>query len=59
MEYILNIYRKENNPNYSPKSQPYGREEQSEYLINELALTVILKEEEFIAIKKAVIEVIK
>ena len=60
MNYKLTVIRYESNPKYSPCSDPYyKRQEEPEFLTNETALTVTLKEEEFIAIKKAVIEVIK
>lgn len=59
MEYKLNIIRQEKNPKWSPKQNSYDRNEESEWLYYDTVLDVLLKEEEFIAIKKAVIEVIK
>lgn len=61
MNYKLNIARFEKNPKWCPQINPYEsrRQEEPEYLVNEEALTVTLTEEEFVAIKKAVIEVIK
>lgn len=58
MEYKLIINRFEKNPNYKAKRDPY-RKAEPEYLEHKQALEVILTEEEFLAVKKAVIEVIK
>lgn len=60
MEYKLTVIKQECNPKYSPCRDQYDRRpEEPEFLINETMLIVNLKEEEFVAIKKAVIEVIK
>lgn len=60
MEYRLTVNKYELNPKYSPAQYPYSREqEQSQYLVNQDILIVSLTEEEFVAIKKAVIEIIK
>jgi hypothetical protein len=60
MEYQLTIMKQERNPKWSPMRDPYsGRAEEPEWLVYNTALTVLLNEEEFVAIKKAVIEVIK
>ena len=58
MEYKLTVIRQERNPEFTAKRSQYDREV-SEYKICETALEVILTCEEFVAIKKAVIEVIK
>lgn len=58
MEYRLIVTKQEKNPEYTPKYSPYQPEKQ-EFLVNQTALEVILNEEEFNAVKKAVIGVIK
>lgn len=59
MTYKLTIVKYEKNPKYSPKQTSYNYSEQPEFLTYEEALIVTLTDEEFSAIKKAVIEVIK
>lgn len=58
MEYELTVRKLEKNPEYNKPRMHYEKEEPM-YLHNEQLLQVCLKEEEFVAIKKAVIEVIK
>ena len=50
----LEITRMIPNPKYAPTQSPYGREEQ-EYL-HTTALTVLVSQEQFEAIRKAVLE---
>jgi hypothetical protein len=62
MMYELVITRKEPNPKWSIMSNQgrYGQLcEESQYLTQEQALQVLLTEDEFNAVKKAVLEVIK
>jgi len=60
MNYKLVITKYELNPKYSPCRDQYDRRpEEPEFIVNEQILMVSLKEEEFIAVKKSVIEVIK
>lgn len=63
MEYFLTVTKKEPNPKWVPQSrlndQYYRGQEEPEFLVHKIILEVSLKEEEFVAIKKAVIEVIK
>lgn len=61
MEYKLTVLKLERNPKYSPKQDQFysHKSEEPEYLTCNEMLIVTLTEEEFVAIKKAVIEVIK
>lgn len=58
MEYKLTIIRQEKNPNWTPCLSPYQKEE-NQYSICDQILEVVLNEQEFQAVKKGVIEVIK
>lgn len=60
MEYKLVVTRFEKNPKFSTQRDQYDRRpEELEYTTYSEILNVCLCEPEFIAIKKAVIEVIK
>ena len=57
MEYVLNIVKREPNPDYKPKRNFGYDGPESDPWLNQRSLDVVLTEEELKVIKKACIEV--
>lgn len=57
MKYLLTVTKIEKNPDYNPRDMYSTQNQEREF--KSVCLEVALEETEFIAVKKAVIEVIK